>query len=157
MLKYYNFDIVCQEIPDEVTLAINITNCPIHCHGCHSPWLWKDIGNPLTDEALAAIIDRYADDITCVCIMGGDGEPEEVERTAKSIKAKYPSLAIGWYSGREQLPEGISPTSFQYVKLGPYVESVGGLRSPHTNQKIYRIASDGTLIQIRLNTPGRFA
>ena len=28
MLKYANFDIVFQEVPDEVTLAINISNCP---------------------------------------------------------------------------------------------------------------------------------
>lgn len=26
MLKYYNYDIVFQEYPDEVTLAINLTN-----------------------------------------------------------------------------------------------------------------------------------
>ena len=33
MLNYYNYDIVCQEIPDEITLAINITGCPNHCQG----------------------------------------------------------------------------------------------------------------------------
>ena len=36
MLKYANFDVVFQEVPDEVTLAINITNCPNQCPGCHS-------------------------------------------------------------------------------------------------------------------------
>ena len=30
MLKYVNTGIVFQEIPDEVTLAINISNCPCH-------------------------------------------------------------------------------------------------------------------------------
>ena len=30
MLKYANYDIVFQEVPDEVTLAINISNCPNH-------------------------------------------------------------------------------------------------------------------------------
>ena len=28
MVRYHNFDIVFAEIPDETTLAINITNCP---------------------------------------------------------------------------------------------------------------------------------
>ena len=44
MLKYVNTDVVFQEIPDEVTLAINISNCPCHCPGCHSRYLWEDIG-----------------------------------------------------------------------------------------------------------------
>ena len=38
MLKYANFDIVFQEVPDEVTLAINISNCPNQCVGCHSKY-----------------------------------------------------------------------------------------------------------------------
>ena len=37
MLKYAGYDIVFQEIPDEVTLAISLTNCPNRCPGCHSP------------------------------------------------------------------------------------------------------------------------
>ena len=36
MLKYVNTGIVFQEIPDEVTLAVNISGCPCRCHGCHS-------------------------------------------------------------------------------------------------------------------------
>lgn len=32
MLKYVNTGIVFQEIPDETTLAINISNCPCACH-----------------------------------------------------------------------------------------------------------------------------
>ena len=44
MLKYVNTDIVFQEIPDEVTLAVNISNCPCRCPGCHSEYLWEDVG-----------------------------------------------------------------------------------------------------------------
>lgn len=44
MLKYVNGGVVFQEIPDEVTLSINISNCPCHCPSCHSQYLWKDIG-----------------------------------------------------------------------------------------------------------------
>lgn len=42
MVRYHNFDIVFAEIPDETTLAINITNCPNRCPGCHSPHLQRD-------------------------------------------------------------------------------------------------------------------
>ena len=45
MIKYKTdtVQVVFEEIPDEVTLAIEITNCPGMCVGCHSPWLRGDI------------------------------------------------------------------------------------------------------------------
>ena len=57
MLKYYNYDIVFQEYPDEVTLAINLTLCPNRCVGCHSAFLRDDIGEELSPERLTALID----------------------------------------------------------------------------------------------------
>ena len=50
MLKCYSYDIVCQEIPDEITLAVNISCCPNRCQGCHSPWLWGNEGEEMTEE-----------------------------------------------------------------------------------------------------------
>jgi anaerobic ribonucleoside-triphosphate reductase activating protein len=58
MIKYYSSAVVFEEIPDEVTLAIEITNCPGHCEGCHSPWLREDIGEELTPEVLRQLIDE---------------------------------------------------------------------------------------------------
>ena len=71
MLKYFNSQVTFAEIPDEVTLCINITNCPCHCKGCHSPYLADNIGLPLDLENLCNLIDTNKG-ITCVCIMGGD-------------------------------------------------------------------------------------
>ena len=56
MLKYYNAMVVFEEIPDEITLAINITNCPCKCPGCHSKFLWDDNGTELTVEVLHKLI-----------------------------------------------------------------------------------------------------
>ena len=53
MLKYTDYDIVFQEIPDEVTLAINLSNCPNRCKGCHSPYLQQNVGEALTEENLS--------------------------------------------------------------------------------------------------------
>ena len=36
MLKYLDTMVTFSEIPDEVTLCINLTNCPYHCPDCHS-------------------------------------------------------------------------------------------------------------------------
>ena len=60
MLKFHNYDIVFQEIPDEVTLAVNITGCPCHCPGCHSPHLWEDSGTELDEAMLRRIYEDYA-------------------------------------------------------------------------------------------------
>ena len=94
MLRYADYDIVFQEIPDEVTLAINLSNCPNHCKGCHSAYLMEDVGEPLTEESL---------------------------------------------SGKSKLPEHFDVSHFQYIKLGPYIESLGGLKSETTNQRLYHI------------------
>lgn len=89
MLKYYNYDIVFQEYPDEVTLAINLTMCPNRCVGCHSAYLREDIGEELTHERLTALIDSYDGTITCVGIQGGDNDPEAVLAAGRYIKQHY--------------------------------------------------------------------
>ena len=48
MLKYVDTLVGFREIPDEISLCINISNCPNNCEGCHSSYLKKDIGTPLT-------------------------------------------------------------------------------------------------------------
>jgi len=133
-MKVASFDIVFQEIPGEVTLALNLSNCPCHCPGCHSPHLAEDIGEPLNEELLNGLLARYGAMITCVAFMGGDAEPEEVTRWAEYIKDR--GLKTAWYSGRMNMPA--NEKAFDYVKLGPYIESLGGLKSPTTNQRLYK-------------------
>ena len=96
MLKYANTDIVFQEIPDEVTLAINITNCPCHCPGCHSHYLWEDIGLPLDTDAIDAFVEEYGTDMTCISFMGGDCDPKGVNILAEYIHEEYPQFKVAW-------------------------------------------------------------
>ena len=144
-MKVASFDIVFQEIPGEVTLALNLSNCPCHCPGCHSPHLAEDIGEPLNEQLLDGLIARYGSMITCVAFMGGDADPEEVARWAEYVRP----LKTAWYSGRPSFPNTPNnqiipniPIPFDYVKLGPYIESLGGLKSPTTNQRLYKRVGD---------------
>ena len=145
MIKYYNSMVVFEEIPDEITLAINITNCPCRCVNCHSKFLWEDVGTELTFEGLERLI-KENDGITCVCFMGGDANPKEINDLATYISAKnmcgYKSLKIGWYSGKDELSEDIDISLFDYIKLGHYDEKFGGLDKETTNQRLYKIAHD---------------
>lgn len=144
-MKVASFDIVFQEIPGEVTLALNLSNCPCHCPGCHSPHLAEDIGEPLNEQLLDGLIARYGSMITCVAFMGGDADPEEVARWAEYVRP----LKTAWYSGRPSFPNTPNnqiipniPIPFDYVKLGPYIEALGGLKSPTTNQRLYKRVGD---------------
>ena len=148
MLKCYSYDIVCQEIPDEISLAVNISCCPNRCPGCHSPWLWDNEGEDMTEDMLSARIGKYSAAITCFCFMGGDAEPMEIMRLARWIRSQWPEIRTAWYSGKESIPEDFDITCLDYIKLGPYIEALGGLKSPDTNQALYRIASDATLTRI---------
>ena len=253
-MKVASYDIVFQEVPGEVTLALNISGCPCHCKGCHSPHLWEDTGEPLTTDLLDDLIARYAGLITCVAFMGGDQDPAEVLRLAEYVKSSSffssssssspslegragerfsssPSLEgrsgersshdkrtgegvlhTAWYSGRQLLPGALLASKtpdltdkntltthpdhtsvakdsnhtsvakdsnhtsvvkdsnltsevnlksqnfngenclngiilscpLDYIKLGPYIESLGGLKSERTNQRFYKRVGEGT-------------
>ena len=146
MLKYVDTLVGFAEIPDEITLCINVSNCPCHCEGCHSPYLAEDIGEPLDLQHLTSLIDSNKG-ITCVCIMGGDANPSEVDDIAQDIKEYYPELKVGWYSGRQELSKEIELKWFDYIKLGPYIPVRGPLDNPYTNQRFYKVI-DGMLEDI---------
>lgn len=143
MLKYVDTKVVFSEIPDEITLAINISNCPCHCKGCHSPYLAEDIGEPLDvwvgfgTTVLDSIINKYKG-ITCVAFMGGDADPKAVNNCARYVKREH-GLLTAWYSGRQELSKDINLENFDYIKLGPYIEELGPLNSETTNQRLYEV------------------
>ena len=143
-MKFVGYDIVFQEIPNEVTLAVNISNCPNRCIGCHSPHLQEDTGEELTESVLSVLLEKYGNAVTCVCFMGGDGSPDEVLRLAKFAKQFHKKTA--WYSGKSELYDNALPC-FDYIKLGEYIEALGGLNTPTTNQKFYKIENE-TIIDI---------
>ena len=148
MLKYVNTDIVFQEIPDEVTLAVNISNCPCHCPGCHSHYLWEDIGLPLTTNALDDFVIEYGNDITCIAFMGGDGDPKGINQLAQYIHEEHPEFKVAWYSGRLRIPSFVCKTDFDYIKVGPFIRHLGPLNKPTTNQRMFRKNDDDTFEDI---------
>ena len=155
MLRFTNYNIVFQEIPDEVTLAINLSNCPNRCEGCHSPYLREDIGDVLNEETLSKIIDKYQSAITCVCFMGGDAAPQNVEKLAYFLHHKTNGrIKTGWYSGKDTLPTTCSLQHFDYLKLGAYTKHLGGLNATTTNQRFYQI-KNGEMIDITSRFQGR--
>lgn len=138
MLKYVDAKVVFAEVPNEVTLAINISNCPCQCKGCHSSYLAQDIGTELTFNEIRKLIKKNSG-ISCVALMGGDAEPDKVNVLASFIINHYSSIKIAWYSGRQELSKDIELSNFDFIKLGPYKEEFGPLNSRTTNQRFYKV------------------
>lgn len=138
MLKYVDSKVVFAEIPNEITLAINISNCPCNCIGCHSSYLAQDIGEPLNLDNLTKLI-KANKGITCVAFMGGDASPATIDAYASIIKYRYPKLKVAWYSGRDYISEDINLENFDFVKYGHYDKDKGPLNSKTTNQVMLEI------------------
>lgn len=132
--------VVFEEIPNEITLAINITNCPCKCKGCHSKFLWEDIGKELTLDELNILIEKN-DGITTVCFMGGDAEPELINVLAEYVH-EIKKLKVAWYSGKDEYYKNINFNWFDYIKLGHYDEKFGPLNKKSTNQHLYKLTHE---------------
>lgn len=139
MLKVAETAVVFSEIPGETTLALSLSGCPCRCPGCHSQYLWSDVGEVLTEKLLDEMIAQNRGEITCLCFLGGDGDTDGIRTLADHLRKEYPALRVGWYSGRSVLPKGLDISLFDYIKLGPYLAHLGSLTSPTTNQRLYRI------------------
>ena len=133
MIKYTTAEVVFEEIPDEVTLAINISNCQNHCVGCHSPELRGDIGEELTMDKLKELISANGG-ITCVCFMGEGNDRQAIVKLAEYVKAEI-ELKTAIYLGIDYTPQEYLG-KFDYIKTGPYIPECGPLNKETTNQRM---------------------
>ena len=145
-MKYLTAGVVFSEIPDEITLEIGITNCPYRCEGCHSPFLQADIGVELDSNELKMLLDVNKG-ISCVLFSGGDSNYYAVEQLCILARNYYPNVKTAWYSGRTEIPEDLHLEYFDYIKIGPYIKDLGGLKSRTTNQHLFKV-EEGELIDI---------
>lgn len=97
---------------------------------------------------LDELLDRYLQDITCVAFMGGDAEPEEINRLAAYLQDKYPQVKTAWYSGRLRLHRAVELKNLNFVKIGPYIAHLGPLNKETTNQRLYRVSNGEDLQDI---------
>ncbi len=135
-MKYVDTIIGFREVPDEISLCIDISECPIKCPSCHSKYLWGNVGQELNESVLNDLILRNTG-ISCVCLMGGDKDPKYISQLAKFVKKNFKNLKVCWYSGDSDLSPDIDIQYLDYYKLGPYDEQFGPLNNPKTNQRFY--------------------
>lgn len=151
-MKYLNSAVVFKEIPNEISLAINITQCPHHCKGCHSPELREDIGYDLTIDVIRELVEKN-NGITCLLFMGGDGDMDRLFELNEEFRKEFPNLKSAWYTGYDyhnfvffnmmyRLKE------FDYIKIGPYIEELGPINKETSNQIMLKRISENCLENI---------
>lgn len=140
MIKYKDCFVVFEEIPNRISLALNITNCQNMCVGCHSPELRLDGGVELTNGEMDNLIEKNYG-VNCVLFMGEGKDMERLLEIAQYVKNKY-DIAVAVYSGRNNVEEEYYEI-FDYVKVGEYKKEFGPLNSPTTNQRLYRMTEEG--------------
>lgn len=150
MLKYTDTQVVFEEIPDEITLAINISNCPHHCPGCHSPYLRENIGEELYGEDLIGLIEKN-NGITCVLFMGEGKDEDALFKLIDLLRRFYgKSIKIGLYTGGNDASPFLWE-NLDYIKLGPYIEECGPLNKETTNQRLYKRTGGEHLDSVLVN------
>ncbi len=131
--------VVLEEIPDRVSLAVDISNCRGNCTGCHSPFLKDDIGEELTPAVIDALVGENWG-VNCFLFLGEGQDLPALLSLAAHVRSL--GLEAALYSGREEV-EAELWQAFDYLKVGPYRPECGPLNNPATNQRLYRMA-DGT-------------
>ena len=99
----------------------------------------------LDDAELLALLACYGRSVTCVSFMGGDAEPQEIARLAGD-GAEEPTrrCARDGIRGATNCRRASTSAAFDYVKLGGWIEALGPLTAPTTNQRLYKVGPDGT-------------
>ena len=141
MIKFTSYALTFAEVPDEISLCINISNCPRRCPNCHSPLLQEDVGEDLAQK-LPALLDKFGGDITCVCFMG---EGNDLAALAECLQyAASRGFHTCLYTGSEH-PRDFPLEHLNYIKIGPYIEARGGLDKRTTNQRMLRVLQGGAV------------
>ena len=141
MLKYANYDIVFQEVPNEMSLAVSISGCQIRCSGCHSRYLWEDKGEVLSIFAIEQLL-KLEDGVTCLLLMGGE---HDIDTLVEIFMHFHRKIKTAWYCGLDMIPKdklGIVQY-LDFLKVGHFDMELGGLSSPTTNQRLYKIEHQG--------------
>lgn len=131
-MNIYKYDIVFQEVPNEISIAFYVCGCPLRCPGCHSPELWTEkSGFPLTDTLFQDILNRYRTRATCVLFLGGEWHIKTLTSYLQFARSQGYLTAL--YTGLEAIPAPLE-RELDFLKTGPWRAELGGLESPTTNQ-----------------------
>ena len=142
-MYYYDFQVVLQEVPGEISLCFSICGCKLQCKGCHSSHLWKEgNGKILQVNTYLETLNKYQGYATCILFMGGEWHQKELVEMLKIAKHKKFKTCL--YTGEDTLPKSIT-NELTFLKTGKWKPELGGLDSKNTNQNFTNIKQNKNL------------
>lgn len=144
MLKFTETEITFKEVPGKICRCFSVSNCGLHCKNCHSPELQGDNGEELTSEKLLNFIKQDKRVVDCYVFLGEGNDKECLKSLLELCKENNLKTCI--YSGKDSFDLTEFLGVLDYLKLGPYIEELGGLDKPSTNQRFYEIDPSGNMI-----------
>lgn len=140
-MRYLDTYISLQEVPGEISMIFQITNCPHRCPGCHSKELWSDKGIELNLKRLEEVIGPYKGYLSCICFFGGEWDPD---LAVFLRRIQIMGLKTCLYTGADSVSDELE-ASLNYLKVGSYIEKRGGLESESTNQVFHDLDHEKVL------------
>lgn len=139
-MRILNYFTSFQEVPDNLSLCFSVFGCPHSCRNCS----WRNEKNflKLTPQDILEIVNKNKEFIDCVCFLGGEWEPEFKEVLSMCKKT---GLLTCLYTGLEDIKDMDILSNLDFVKVGPYIENLGGLQSETTNQKFIDLRTNECL------------
>lgn len=143
MLRYLYSQVYTNEIPRELSLGFAMLGCDVHCPECHSPHTWdincENQGTDLTKEELARVIESQSW-VSCILFYGGEWNTPCLIDLLYFLRENF-DYRLALYSGRDLgfFLKSPIPSMIDYLKVGCYTKSRGGLIYPSTNQRLYHL------------------
>ncbi|WP_371824132.1 anaerobic ribonucleoside-triphosphate reductase activating protein [Lutibacter sp. A80] len=142
-MNFSSVQIVLQEVPGEISICFSICGCTLGCKGCHSPILWKaSNGEPLTIDIFKKILAKYKGLASCVLFMGGEWHKNTLLNYLEY--AKNVGYKTCLYTGNDNVDSKLL-AHLNFIKTGKWIQELGGLDSPTTNQKFKEVQSNKLL------------
>jgi len=139
---YTGSKVTFTEYPGKTTLTFQISGCPFRCDGCHSAELREKVGKELTPDVVWSEIARanVVGQLDAVCFLGCGGAYKHLGELFKVVK-KHRLETVLYTGNSHKFLESAHVSNWRKtglidaIKTGPWVEKLGGLDSPITNQK----------------------
>ena len=136
--------ITLTEIPDRITCFIELGNCTQNCAGCHSPHLTAQQPFAFTSiEDMERMAERAAEGgANAIALMGGTTNGISDDDLITILTTLSCILPVCLYSGSDDAEHDkyiAQKSGVTWLKTGSYHEERGGLSSPSTNQRFYKL------------------
>lgn len=135
--------ITLTEIPDRISYFIELGNCSKHCPNCHSPYLSDTVISPPDLAGVGRMVEHAAErGADAIVLMGGTTNGISDDDLITILSTLSCILPVCLYSGSDDAEHDktiAQKSGVTWLKTGSYQEERGGLSSPSTNQRFYKL------------------